>query len=147
MQIKFTTEKEQPFLVIEYEGQEKEKLVNKFKELGITETSLTENAWDTGLKLNYYRATNNKFFNSLNFNSNYREDYCDDINDDVYSNSCLNIAIFRVETNTNKTKVPLNSLLSIIEINEIAEKISKAIEKIYNINTGEVVVKVNTGLE
>jgi hypothetical protein len=145
MKVKIITENENPYLVLEYEGGEKEKIHNKFRDLGI-ETTTTERAWGEDITLEYYRATNRTFFNSLNLQTGYREEFVDDINSKVFEGGVFNIAVFRAVPTANKIKVPLDSMLTIVEINNLASRIAKAVETIYNVFTGEVEIKVNTGL-
>lgn len=146
MKIKIKVENEKPQLEIHYEGEEYEKLKQKFQEIGVEEAT-TNNAWNEQKVLEYYRARNRVFFDSCNFNSDrYHNEYVDDINASVFDSNIFNIAVFRAKPKNNITKVPLNELLSVIEVNTLSQRIAQAIEKIYNLVTGEIEIKVNTGM-
>jgi hypothetical protein len=150
MKIKLNTTDGKPFMIIAYEDSEWEQIETILKKtLGLEKREIA-NCWGHGLKAECYveRKAELKEYLQKTFKDNISGVY-DNLNDRFYQFKDFNIAFLRVIPDSDgKIQIPLEKFLTVVEVNEIAQKIVSIYKVLLNIATGvEVSITLKNGNE
>jgi len=135
MKLKLITENKKPFLIINYENNEWQKIEKIYKEVGL-ELVEAQKLFGKNIKGKIYRLNDDELKDYLHD----MNDILNDINKEIILDyGYVNLGVLRIIPENNKVKIPLPKYLNIVEINLIAEKIATAIEKLLStITTAEI---------
>jgi len=134
------------YFLLNYTDDEQKLISEKLKKLGLKKT-MTKNAWNNKVSLEYFREKNaelKKFIASVLNTSVYRIPFFDNINDVLFKNKKVNLAIFRVIPINNIVKIQLNKFITIGELNQMMSALTLAYNSLFELltDTLEIDIKV-----